>query len=160
MSATQQEMELHQKEHSRSPGRRLYPPAGWTQTPEMAALLAPYESHRSRGVVILTFMPQEVIEQITRDCPFPSHRERRTATSPTMQELRALGAQYPGMLFNGFRVVPERLDERIVLDAVYLPRFGISLNAEKVGLLVHRLKPDDFEATTHETRKYFRFGWG
>lgn len=128
-------------------------PQGFTRTPEVRAILDRYECRdESGGIVDFEGLTVDDAIRLLERLPGWQELERQNE-SPTFGEMVRLGMKYPGTLFFGYRVVPEREDERIQLEGFLLPKeFAHHWFVEEIE---ERLKPDE----SCSWGDHWRFWW-
>jgi hypothetical protein len=93
-------------------------PQGFTQAPEIRAILRPHEDSAQGdrgGIVRFDGLPGEDLRRLLPLLPDWQAQVAQNE-SPTLAEFAALGEQYPRLVFFGYRVLPERSDERITVE--------------------------------------------
>jgi hypothetical protein len=76
--------------------------------------------------------------------------------SPTIRQQLRLGRRYPGIRYHGYRVPPDREDERISFEGFRLPKAEVPQpEAER---LYTSLKPD-LELSEIDDGDYWYFWW-
>ncbi len=96
-------------------------PQGFTRTDPIARILDPYEEVESRGgIVPFHGLPGADAARLLALLPMWQGEDRQNA-APTFRQFAEAGQRCPEMSFSGHRVVPERPDERITIDAFHIP---------------------------------------
>jgi hypothetical protein len=106
-----------------------YGPAGFTRTPEVRALLAPYEKTTTAdeedpdwgGVIYFDGLPWREADQLLKLLPEQNGRDRQNI-SPSFEQFVRLGREFPEIRFHGYRVPAHRSDERITIEGYLYPQ--------------------------------------
>jgi hypothetical protein len=108
---------------------RRYGSEGFTRTPEVRALLTPYEKDEDAadtedpdwgGVIHIEGLPWHEAEQLLKLLPEANGRDRQNA-APTFAQFVELGREFPSIRFHGYRVPAHRSDERITIEGYLYP---------------------------------------
>lgn len=95
---------------------RTYARKGFTTRKAIAAALAPFERRsRRKHQITLEGIAPAAIQKVVAALPVEQHADRHTATGPTLAEIIKLGTSIGNVTFDGYRVEPDRPDERISL---------------------------------------------
>jgi hypothetical protein len=140
-------------------------PRGFTRTPEIRAILDPYEERDRDGELkvpedgdIVAWEGLTVDGAIRLAELLPEWHSRQCQNmSPSVREMIQLGRDHPGTRFHGYRVPPEREDERISFEGFLLPVRGVPLN--HITDLAEQLKPDEFCSWSCDGEPCYRFWW-
>jgi len=128
---------------------RCYEPEGFTLKPEIREILSKYETIICYGgITQFDALPAREARKLLDLLP-PEQRDDRQNLSPTFLQFVELGEKFPGVYFHGYRVSPERSDERITLEGFYAPK--------EVAEALRReceYEPDEWEAIDHP-----QLGW-
>lgn len=96
-------------------------PQGFTQAPEIASILNQYEEPPTRGGTIRFWrLPAADAARLLTLLPGWQGDDRQNL-SPTLRQFVEAGHRCPQMSFTGYRVVPERSDERVTIDGFVVP---------------------------------------
>jgi hypothetical protein len=143
---------------------RYFGPLGFTRKPEIRAILDRLESrtipgtpgHGSDGTSRFEGLAAQGARELLAHVTLENANFRLENTGPTLRELVALGERYPSILFFGYRVAPERPDERIVLEGFYIPKEEV-----KPGDIrsLNELMPDELGWVSRRRRKWLRVWW-
>lgn len=68
------------------------------------------------------------------------HLKQRQNESPTIREMIQLGFRFAGITFHGYRVPPDRDDERISFEGFQIPKS--ETNPSEIEQLYRQLSPD------------------
>lgn len=133
-------------------------PQGFTDHPEIRALLAPYEGTPRGGENLVRFdrLPHAALARIIELLP-PEHREMQFDNSPYTEDFLALGVRFPGTTYFGHRVTPERSDERVSAEGVYIPAEHVT--AEIAVELTNDLAPDECDFQGDGADRVLRLRW-
>ena len=141
---------------------RMYGQEGFTQKPEVKAILDKYEPKERYGVsndggmggtVKWDAMPQEDLSRLMELLP-DSQRQDAQNSGPIMAWFATV--EVPGLYFHGYRVVASREDERITVEGFYCP-----VSAGKVMLrLLLKTKPNEWDIIQHpKLGRVYRAWW-
>ena len=132
-------------------------PEGYTRSAEIRAILDRYEDGDPDDEVI-AWDGLTVDEAIRLSEHLPeSFLNRNQNFSPTVREMIAPGRDYAGTRFFGYRVSPEREDERISFEGFYLP--AEHAHHWVVEELEERLRPDESHRWSYQGERCHRFWW-
>ncbi len=121
--------------------RRLYGPKGFTQRPEVWEILLPYltDERYIGGIIPFEMLPAHDLVLLADLLP-PGNLDDRQNASPTFAEFVEFAKMFPDLLFHGYIVSPERIDERITITGFYAPPD----TAKKIlTLLLAENRPDE-----------------
>ena len=104
---------------------RIYGPEGFTRTPEVRAILDQYEDAGQAfgGMVRFRGVPVAEAARLLRLLP-PAQQDDAQNFAPSFKELVTLLAEVPGATLHGYRITPERSDERITAEGFEMPVAG------------------------------------
>jgi hypothetical protein len=109
--------------------KRLYGPRGFTTRGRLGKLLRQYESNTYGlppsalgDIIYLDAIPLKALREIWDLLP-EANRGDSQNDSPSLLQFAAM--ETPGIHFHGYRVVPQRDDERVTIEGFYcLPRYS------------------------------------
>jgi len=123
---------------------RLYGPKGFTAKPEIINILSRYETGLSYGgIAYFDCLPTREARQLLELLP-PEQGEDRQNLAPSFAKLVELGEKFQEVYFHGYRVFPERSDERITLEGFYAHR-----EVAEAMLSECEWPPDEYEEIEH-----------
>lgn len=143
--------------------RRRFWPEGFTRTPPVRAILDPVEPARVGGlpndgregqIVCFRGLTAADAGRLLDLLPPEQAGERPAEGAPSFGKMVALGERYPDLHFLGFRVVPERGDEAIVLQGFETPA-----NMLAEILAGFEAPPEPPEAVFRKGRLWYRVWW-
>lgn len=111
--------------------QRRYWPAGFTRTPSVRAILEPSEPAKLGGlandgsigqIVYFEGLTSADIKRLLELLPPEQADDGPSEGGPSFSEMVALGERYGTLRFSGYRVLPERPDERIVVTGIDVPQ--------------------------------------
>jgi len=98
---------------------RLYGEKGFTQREEVQNILNKYEEDELGGCVHFEALPWKEAKKLLELLPDEQKNDKQNF-SPTFQEFIQWAEEINGNIwFHGYRIVPEREDERITLTGFY-----------------------------------------
>lgn len=135
----------------------------FTRTPEVRAILDKREPESTHGFPndgaggMIRF-EELTAEEAKRLLDMLPAEQANTGQdhSPTFREMVALGERHPRIRFSGYRIVPERPDERISIDGFYLPAEDATPD---VVAEIEAYHPDELEWEGREGRTFLRAWW-
>ena len=145
---------------------RRYGPECFTRTPEVQALLTPYEQDPGTidtadpdwgGVIRFDGLPWHKADQLLKLLPEEHGRNRQNA-APTFEQFVQLGREFPSIRFHGYRVPTHREDERITLEGYLYP---VGRQAEVLFQHVCELvgEPDCYDEELFDGERMKRTWW-
>ena len=109
--------------------------------PASAALLDEWETFDEFGDVV----PIDIPRDMTASCSsssLPVSTSTRRTSRPTFEELDSMAERCPSISFQGYRVTPDRDDERITLEGLGVPSEDVT---DAMRAFVARLGPDEMD---------------
>jgi len=109
-------------------GELRYGLAGFTQTPELRALLAPYEKCVEPtddpdwgGVIYFDGLPWHEADRLLKLLSEANGRDLQNV-APSFEQFYRLGQEFPEIRFRDYRVPAHSSDERITIEGYLYPQ--------------------------------------
>ena len=118
---------------------------GFTTSPEIKELLGKYERGALGGIARFDAIPASEAETLLQLLP-ESQREEKQNDAPSFATFVEWGKEFGKVWFHGYRVLPERSDERISIEGFYAPRHIAQELIQRC-----RYKPDEYREIKHVT---------
>lgn len=125
--------------------KRMYGRKGFTEKPEVRAILAQYEEgqHSSGGLVFYDAVPAQVAQKLLALLPKKQANDRQN-DAPSFSQFVNMGVEHIRVFFHGYRVLPSREDERITVEGFYAP---VAVAELMLSQCEH--KPDEYGEIKH-----------
>jgi hypothetical protein len=150
----------------RDSSERPFGPAGFTTIPEVRALLAPYEpaamsdgrpNDGRGGHFYIDLLPASNAEQLLQLLPKANVRDRHEG-APSFAQFVELGRRFPEVRFYGYRITPDRNDERITITGYYAPAGKSADQVHRQARRFAHSQPDEYHPVEIEGEALM-FAW-
>lgn len=116
---------------------------GKSSSPEAIKIMKKYEPRHSDGFGgIVNFQgmtPEDAMKLVAMGAMDPAETQN---ASPSIHEFIQMSQKFPGMTFHGYRVYPDRNDERISIEGFNVPSQSVSRQAL---IELAKLGPDELD---------------